>query len=38
MIKVMLSEGRYKNGKRWGSIKKLRRKDWMSEKRCRRNK
>jgi len=38
MIKVMLPEGRYKDGKRWRSIRKLRRKECMSENRCRRNK
>jgi len=38
MIKVMLLEGRYNDGKRWRSIRKLRRKEWMREKRCRRNK
>ena len=27
----MLSEGRYKDGKRWQNIRKLRRKEWMSE-------
>jgi hypothetical protein len=38
MIKFMLPEGRHKDDKRWRSIRKLRRKGWMSEMRCRRHK
>ena len=34
----MLLERTYKDGKRWQSIRKLRRKEWMREKRCRGNK